>query len=538
MEEHNTNIEQWLREAAARLEQEQTPVADKQAAWDAMRTQLDKPARGARSPWKRWFGGGLLAGVVLISVLFVVVNNRGGKQAAIPETTAGKGTPHDGNVKQIVRGNNLKPAEKDNRGTPASAQFNTATNEEEPGQRPERENGKTAASGSDNEKTESGHSAGAVNTGNGKPPTNEENGRAAGQGNNKTGTASRSSVSSSNGRNNAPHDDAFITLANAANTKNHTKKASGNRSHHPAGSNKAGITPLRTAGPGEQNGEASHAKGNSERKADSALPGAADKTGILPTSLHHIVTPLAAILRFSAAPDAELLYTRSRVPGEAPAFAPRQTRHYNPSGFSVQLSGNIPLNNIYGGNATVEYTFDLGNSIRLRPHLGGGYLTGFSESYKHHTFNIRQLDPSFDQFLLDSILTTYTATALGFGEAGVQVAYSIKRWELMAGLSYRYAFSIKGQKDSTFTSRPDSVRRAEYAPSFFSTGDLPGRGKLMLQAGVSYMLTPQLQGGLRYNLQVMGTRKGAGMLNSPPSLPLTSSLELQMRWYFRRNSKK
>lgn len=527
MEERNSHIEQWLREAAARQEQEQAPVADKQAAWEAMRRQLDEPSTGG-FPWKRWLGGAIFAVIVLVSVLYFVVREKP-REAVVQQKMATSRVDDAGN-NGMTNGSNTAAFED----TALKGVSNRNKSEA---------NGSTTVSNPD--KTASGAGTNVNNpaanaSGNGnKTVTNRvvENKGNTGAANSTTGNLPENNAGiagnlsgkkeAANGNNTEPINAAVTNGGATLNSGNNTTgHSSGGNVVNKRGASSAFLQPAAN------NNKPNDGLNNLKQ------PGAAQLTPQTNrTSPQSIVAPIPAASRFNTIPDAGLRHTPTRVQGEAPALTTWKPINYSPSGFSVKVAGIVPLSGAFGGNAAAEYTFNLAGKFRIRPHLGIGYISGFSETFKHQKRSTRPTSPGSSDYFIDSVSTTYTATAVTFGEGGIQLAYGYKRWEAMLGLTYQHIFSIKGRKDSTSRTRLDSLPNFQYASKNFSTSDLPGKGKLMLQAGLSYMLTPQLQAGVRYHLQLMGTKAGEGIIGPAPSLPLKSSLEVQVRWYFRRSER-
>ncbi|RPE13407.1 hypothetical protein EGT74_07745 [Chitinophaga lutea] len=557
MEERNKNIEQWLREAAAKQEEEQSPFSEKQAGWAALRPRLDGPA-APRFPWMRWLGG---AGVLLLgaAVCFMLIL---GKSDVTTEAVQMEdvGSAQPGNADGSDNTAEMRPVHEDNgpeSGSRQGIQSGKKDGERKTGEvqsgnedgsaRDRNDNAGEAQSRNENESLrDGGKSTTGVpspgigdrrnNTG-GTQPRDENNGSR--DGNNIAGDVPRSAGGTRNIRNNSrqsANKTAHATGAMAPSIySSHGVGAPGSRPEnkpHPDGKDKSNAA--QKTGTGKSVAPQLHRSITTAKATPAAAttqPGSV--RGV--EEQHLLLEPAPSIRHLPTKPNAALNASRIEIALRA---TPQKTPRYVPGGFSVKVAGIPPLDETYGFNIAAEYTFPLKNNIRLRPYLGAGYLTGFSRQYQHHAIYTRPIvgGPS-SLFWVDSVGTKFNATALWFGEGGIQGVYALKRWELSAGIHYQYAWKITGKTDSTLATRPDSVHRQPYQTSLFSTGRLPGAGKLLLQAGVGFMIVPQLQGGLRYNLQLHGKKAGNGFTGDVPALPLQSSLEIQLRWYLRENKK-
>lgn len=499
MEERNIDIEKWLQQAAARQEQEQTAPAEKQEAWDAMLGMLDQPAVPRhRFRWRFWLGGVLLLGIVVYFML--------------PEVEVKKSVTDSAAVEGLDRGKdqlrmNGSGEAKDGLGvnegiTNAEAEMDEGKVN---GQERSGENKVTAKEGAE-------MGEGKVN---GKERSGENKVRANTGAEMREGKADGKDGLEKNKDKMQPDDekDKGKTEKTAYGGKHNPRLNENKRVPPPALS--AQIVPWQTIA-------------MAQRKTSNIT-----------------LLPASSIPRPITEPDAALSRSTSGIP-----YRPvtRGKDSYAASGFSARVGGILPVNGAYGANIAAEYTFSFFNRLKLRPYAGAGYLTGFDKSYQHTAFYARPLGSGPGRvFMIDSIVTNFRATSLWFGEGGLQVAYAHKRWELMAGIGYQRVFRANGTVDSTFKTLYDSVHAPNYQAELFSKGTLPGVGKLIVQAGINYMITPQLQAGVRYNRQVQASRAGRGYGFDPrsgssadsasgykPVLPLQSSLEIQVRWYFRR----
>ncbi len=509
MEERQRNMEQWLREAAALQEEELSPLSEKQAGWNALRARLDEPS-APRVPWMYWLGGAgalLLAGIICCTLL---LGDREGMTEAVRPATATR-QPEDkesvpGNVsgQRLPHGDELIGKE--------SGYADTTL----PGIESRSDRSRKSATGMAQPGNESAYADTALprfesrsnRNGNSTTGMAQPRNRNTGDKNGNRG-ATVSGITSGGAR--REHDTGMrsaggliLTGNNPAGTRTGSSNRSESNSHGTAGHDAGGLT-------------------NREQP-----PGTGDATtGIL-------LTPVPTIWYNPANPGAALNPGRNKIPLRT---APQTTPGHARSNFSIKVAGSLPLDKTYGFNVAAEYTFPLKYNIRLRPYLGAGYFAGFTREYRHSAIRTRAVTggpPTW--FWIDSVGTAFNATAIWFGEGGIQAAYVLNRWELSAGLHYRHTWKITGKSDTTVVSRLDSVNRPSQTSRFMPTR-LPGAGSLLLHAGIGFMLTPQLQGGLRYNLQLRGQKAADGFTGSVPPPPPHSSLEIQLRWYFRKNKK-
>ncbi|AWO01341.1 hypothetical protein DLD77_06375 [Chitinophaga alhagiae] len=247
------------------------------------------------------------------------------------------------------------------------------------------------------------------------------------------------------------------------------------------------------------------------------------------------IAPAATVRRSTANPEATLS-------GNLPPtiqLRPEAGHRFNqqPAGLSIKLGGVLPQSGTYAFNLAAAYTFPLSKRWSLRPYIGGGYMAGLNQVYQHQAFYERSHGAgSGNSFWIDSIVTDFKATSAWLGEGGLQVTYHYRKWELFAGIAYQRMLKVNGRRDSVFITRADTVHLPAYQPQLFSPRRLPGSGRLGLQAGVSYRLAPQWQAGLRYNVQLQAQPAGKGFIGNAPTLPFSSWLEAEVRWYFRKKN--
>lgn len=187
----------------------------------------------------------------------------------------------------------------------------------------------------------------------------------------------------------------------------------------------------------------------------------------------------------------------------------------------------------WAGNLQAGYSFRLSPGLIIRPSAGFTYLTGANNSYEHFYQDVKS--DTGTTFKVDTARTYFTLKSTLHANLGIQLVYTVDKWSVFTGITYQYQLMQQGT-DSTlpgsYNIPHDSLPRY---PDRFNAHKLPGRNFLQWQAGVDYRLSPALRIGLQYNLG-WGGSSGKGFVNDVPGYPNRQSLELQVRYYFRRKN--
>jgi hypothetical protein len=204
-----------------------------------------------------------------------------------------------------------------------------------------------------------------------------------------------------------------------------------------------------------------------------------------------------------------------------------------PRPFNLKLAIMAADHGTWGGNLQVEYNYRLSPAFTIRPSAGFTYIAGANNSYEHFYQDLRP--DTGTTFKVDTARTNFTLKSTLHANLGIQLVYNTGKWSVFTGISYQYQLMQRGTDSSlpgSYNIPRDSVPRY---PDRFNSNKLPGRNFLQWQAGVDYRLSPALRIGLQYNLG-WGGGSGKGFVNNVPGYPNRQSLELQVRYYFRRKN--
>lgn len=213
----------------------------------------------------------------------------------------------------------------------------------------------------------------------------------------------------------------------------------------------------------------------------------------------------------------------------------RERKDHSP--YSLKIAAILPIADAYGAAASIEYTFQWREKWRIRPYIGGEYLTGFNKVYDHRYYAAfssggapwGQGMPAWT----DSVLTHFTLNGIIYGKAGVQAAYVFSKWELAAGIEYRHVFNVSG-KDTTFKVHRDLVSGpVDLQRVPFNKKQVTGAGNVRLQLGLDYTINRRLQIGATYYMQFR-KRLDSAYRRPYPKLPDQSSFQVHLRYNFMR----
>ncbi|WP_343304625.1 autotransporter outer membrane beta-barrel domain-containing protein [Chitinophaga niabensis] len=218
----------------------------------------------------------------------------------------------------------------------------------------------------------------------------------------------------------------------------------------------------------------------------------------------------------------------------------RERREHAP--YSLKIAAILPIADAYGASASIEYTFQWRKEWRIRPYIGAEHLTGFNRVYDHEAYTGASSglggypgDPSNQMGFnkKDSVFTHFILNGLTYGKAGVQVAYVFSKWEIAAGVEYRYVLNALG-KDTSFRvniiGAPSSI---ELQPVLFNRKQTTGTGNVRLHLGLDYAINPRLQIGAIYYMQLNKQRLDSSYRAPHPKLPDQTSFQIHLRYQFR-----
>ncbi|RPD37949.1 autotransporter outer membrane beta-barrel domain-containing protein [Chitinophaga barathri] len=218
------------------------------------------------------------------------------------------------------------------------------------------------------------------------------------------------------------------------------------------------------------------------------------------------------------------------------AMKPHDFPDHKVSPFNIKAAVMAANNNTWAGNLQAEYTYCFSPKLAVRPSIGITYLTGAKGKYEHFYRNASITDTigSPRRYTIDTARTFYTLKNTLHGNLGIQLTYETGKWSVYTGIAYQYQLMQKG-KDSvipgSYTAPLDTL---PHFPDRFNANKLAGKNFFQWQAGVDYQLTPVLRIGLQYNLGWNGSAGGKGFVNDVPAYPNRQSLELHVRYFFKR----
>ena len=495
------DIERLLK-AAAQQEPEPSPPAMKQQAWEQLRHMLD--GQGAAPPAGKgwWF---LLAGVVvLLSAGILFLFNNGSRPHAANNKDGNKDAP------SVVIGG-FGENEKGN---------NNLRDEKNPGKRRNAEG-----------------VAGAVQDV--KPGTGAGNKTGDSENKAKVGTGEKNAKAFKDAGDTERNDKKNVTSAKDTRGINRSQKAlkdAMDKGKSPSAKDVAGkITKDGEKDEkkkktdridSEEKIKKNESTKNTVKEGDDKTEGPDDvnaETGNTVTAF-----PDLQPVYQGAANREKLFAVNQRIPLKAHnAFIGK------PGPFNLKLAIIAADRGTWGGNLQAEYSYRLSPALVIRPSAGFTYITGAGNSYEHFYQDVKP--DTGTRFKVDTARTYFTLKSMLHANLGIQLVYNTGKWSVFTGITYQYQLMQQGKDSSlpgSYTIARDSLPRY---PDRFDANKLPGRNFLQWQAGVDYRLSPALRVGLQYNLG-WGGSGGKGFVNSIPGFPNRQSLELQVRYYFRRKN--
>ncbi|WP_346316838.1 autotransporter domain-containing protein [Chitinophaga sp. YIM B06452] len=259
---------------------------------------------------------------------------------------------------------------------------------------------------------------------------------------------------------------------------------------------------------------------NPEENAVTGKPGIPNSPGFFPLSLEPVYPYTSSTQNVVAASQ--------RLP-----LKPHDFPVYSISPLNLKAAVIGADRRTWAGNLQVEYTYRLSPAFAFRPSAGLTYLAGADNAYEHFYQDVRP--DTGTTFKVDTARTWFTLKSTLHANIGLQLAYNAGKWSVFTGITYQYQLMQQGRDSSVPGSYNIPFDSLPHYPDRFNANKLPGRNFVQWQAGVDYQLSPVWRIGLQYNLG-WGGSNGKGFMNDIPRYPNRQSLELQVRYYFRRKN--
>jgi len=205
------------------------------------------------------------------------------------------------------------------------------------------------------------------------------------------------------------------------------------------------------------------------------------------------------------------------------------------SRWGLQLGVLSPLSSALGLRVGVLYILPLGNNWFLQPQLSASYLTGYDKPFTHIAISKQHSDTSGggsqDDYDVDTTSTPYTFKRAFAGSAGINVGYHRNKLAVSTGIVYSMA-SASGKQDSARVRSGvirDTTGAAPFTDPSFSPGRLPGKNQLSWNFDLSWYVTPRLQAGFNYRVELWRSAGDKGFQAPLQRIQDNSLLELYIR---------
>jgi len=205
------------------------------------------------------------------------------------------------------------------------------------------------------------------------------------------------------------------------------------------------------------------------------------------------------------------------------------------SSYSLRLAAILPIAEAYGAAANIEYTYQWKKEWRIRPYIGAEYLTGFNKVYNHiSAISSENGGGGTGFYKTDSVFTHFTLNSLFYGKAGVQAVYVLPRWEIAAGIEYRYLINVGGKDTSKTVTVPGGVLPSKQQPIAFNRKQVTGSGNARLQLGLDYNISHRLQIGVDYYMQLNRKSLDSSYRVPHSKMPDQHSFQVHARYFIRK----